>query len=498
MSQCRRTVPVALAALLSLLVLSAAAAAEPADRTLQLDEQLAQRIEDAVAYVSVEYTKPNSTRGYVESGSAFVVAAGYLVTNHHVVAEAVNSAGASLKVRVFSGSDRSQFYPAEVVKADARADLALLRITGEPPAITPLQIAPDLPGKQTEVFAFGFPLGTMLDRSRNGPNVCLRRGYVSRLINDGSSIEADLNIDKGISGGPLVDKEGVVRGVVRAMAGSDYNKSYAGLSVASPILLAFCASTPARLTLRGGQLAAPGGEIQLPLQGGEEPDPRPRAGLGEDDLRAFFAIGSALRLSTLVPQMLASRQKVYSADIRQTSRNNADLVLTNLRKVQAPSELLQRTRELGTLLSQGSSEPRLVGERSAALEQACDQWVQEVPAEEKLNYDLGAWLTELSLGLLDVTDDKDLRSCAYFVQAADRQSATGEVTGMLRRLQASLTSLKAKPTDELRRSITKDADRLIGIGYLATSSRGLNPLPKPNGPTLPGRGANNPIHHNDD
>jgi hypothetical protein len=493
----RRAVPpCSLAAVAALILLAAAGLAQSGER-LQLDEKLEQKVESAVAYVSVEYSKPNSTRVYIESGSGFFVAPGYLVTNHHVIESALEQAGADLKVRVFSGTPNSRFYPAEVVKADEGADLALLHVTGDLPAIEPLQIHPDLPGKQTPVFAFGFPLGTMLDRSQNGPNVCLRRGYVSRMINDATSIEAELNIDKGISGGPLVDETGVLRGVIRAIAGSDYNKAYAGISVASPVLISFLQAGGSRFTLRGGQVVEAGTRVTTPVRPGPEPDPRPRAAnLGEDALRSFFTIGSALRLSTLVPQSVASRHITYSADIRQSSRNNADLVLNHLKSLNAPANLQQRAHELGVLISQSASEAKLISEKAAVLEQACDEWVKEVRVDEKLNYDLGAWLTELSLGLLEVKEGKDLRSCAYFTKAAKQQEATGEVMALLGKLQGGLEQLKRQESDQTRRAIGKDADRLIGIGYLATSSSGRNPLPKPSAPstpTGPGSSGNNTI-----
>ncbi|MGE5531268.1 MAG: S1 family peptidase [Bacteroidota bacterium] len=490
----RRTVPAVLAALVALLVLTAAVHAQTADRALPLDEQVEKKVEQAVAFVSMEYQKPNSNRRYIESGSGFFVAPGYVITNHHVVAEGLQAASADLKIRIFSGTNDSRFFPAEVVKTDPQADLAMLHVIGDLPAIQPVQIDCNLPGKQTEVFGFGFPLGTMLDRSRLGPNVCLRRGYVSRMINDGTNIEADMNIDKGISGGPLVDENGMVRGVIKAMAGSEYNKAYAGISVASPVLLNFCQSVGVRVTLRDGTVTEPGTGTTMPTKVGMEPAPRPRAGFAEDVLRVFFTVGSALRLSALVPQMLVSENSAYTSDLRQTSRNHADLVIAGLKKTEAPEELVVRARELALLISQSQTEPKIVGEKATVLEQACDEWVTVAQAEEKLNYDLGAWLTELSLGLLDIKQGKDLRACAYFLREAEGQEAKDEIVSILKRLQSNLTSLKAKENEAIRREITRDADRLIGIGYLPTRNDGLNTLSKPSAPVTQSRSANNRIH----
>lgn len=493
MSSSFRTVVATLVALLVPLALTAAAPAQPADRELQLNEQLEQKIEQAVAYVAVEYQKPNTTRRYIESGSGFFVAPGYLVTNHHVVEPSLSSAWSKITVRVFSGTDKSRLLQAEIVKTDPDADLAILHVLGDLPVIEPVQMDPTLPAKQSQVFAFGFPLGTMLDRSKNGPNVCLRRGYVSRMINDGTNIEADMNIDKGISGGPLVDENGIVRGVVKAMAGSDYNKAYAGISVSSPLLMNFCTTAGCHITIRGGQVVEPGTPVSSPISVGAEPAPRPRAGFAEDVLRGFFTIGSALRLSTLVPQLLGQEKASYSADVRQSSRSNADLVLANLQKLEAPEELLARSSELASMIAQPQPDPRLIGEKAAVLEQTCDGWVREASEEEKLNYDLGAWLTELSLGVLDVAGGRDLRSCSYFVDQAKQIEAAPEIMEVLNRLQSNLNRLKTKSTADLLRAITRDADRLIGIGFLATANRGLNPLPKPQLQPNPVAGGNNQI-----
>jgi hypothetical protein len=492
----RRTILLTLVALLALLALTAAVQAQSANKMLQLDEQVAQRVEKAVAYVSVEYQKPNSTRRYIESGSGFFVAPGQLITNHHVVAEGLVAASAEIKVRIFSGTDDSRFYSAEVVKTDPQADLALLHVIGDLPPIQPMQIDAQCPAKQSAVFGFGFPLGTMLDRSTNGPNVCLRRGYVSRMINNGTNIEADLNIDKGISGGPLVDETGTVRGVIRAMAGSDYNRSFAGISVASPLLLNFCQNAGLRVTLRDGQAVEPGNGNTMPTSVGTEPAPRPRAGFAEDVLRTFFTAGSALRLSSLVPQMLVAENAGYSSDIRESSHSNANLVLATLKKAAAPEELVERARELALIVASPRSEPRLVGEKATVLEQACDEWITVAQAEEKLNYDLGAWLTELSLGLLDVKQGKDVRACSYFVLQAEKQQATNEVMAVLKRLQANLGTLRAGDSEDVRREIARDADRLIGIGYLATSNDGLNQYQKPNALPSQNRGQNNRIRVN--
>lgn len=490
-----RTPVLAILVVCVLLAWTAAAHAQAGERALQLDTELEKGLEQAVAYVAVEYQKPNSTRRYIESGTGFFVAPTHLITNHHVIAPSITGRNAEIKVRLFSGTRQAQVFPAIVLKSDATVDLALLAVQGGLPAIKPVRISPDLPGRQTEVFAFGFPLGTMLDRSVNGPNVCLRRGYVSRMINDGSNIEADLNIDKGLSGGPLVDYNGVVRGVVRAMAGSEYNKNFAAISVSSPVLLEFCRTSGVAVTLHDGTTRAAGEAAATQATAPAEPASRPRVGLAEDVLRTFFAIGASLRLSSLVPGLLHLEKAAYTPDLLQTSKSTADQVLSSLQRIAAPGELVARARELTRLLSDARIQPPTVREKSEVLEEACDEWTREAPVDERLNYDLGAWLTELSLGLIDVSAGRDSRYCAFFLDSARSAGAAPEIIALLSRLQTNLKACERGKTELLVRAIGKDAERLIGIGYLATTAPELNPIQKQLPPALPLPAQNNRLQY---
>jgi len=464
-------------------------------RVLRLDPTIEQELERAVVYISVEYTKPNSLSRNEESGTGFFVTPSHIVTGQHVIASALKYKEANLKIRLFSGTPQSRLVSARIVNADARLDLALLALEENVSSLTPLRIHPQLPNKQAEIFALGFPLGAMLDRSLYGPNVCIRRGYVSRLINDGRHIEADLNIDKGISGGPLVDEQGYVRGVISAMAGSFYNRNYAAIAVSSLALLEFCRHSGIPVLLPDGQILEPhGSPLSSSLPSGE-PSSRPRVSLNEDALRAYFALGSSLRLSAIVPAVLYLEKASYTPDLRQSSRNNADLVLANLQRLQAPVSLIRQAEELARLFNEAAIQPAIVKEKASALEKACDEWMLAVSDEEKLNYDLGAWLTELSLGLLDSENKRDSQYCAFFVEQAQAREATPEIIQLLLRLQTNLQLYEQKPNDALRRAIAKDADRLIGIGYLATKSSGRNPIQKPLLPFPADKTPNNPIRN---
>lgn len=137
-------------------------------------------------------------------GSGFVVSEdGYVVTNNHVVDNA--------KKVVVRLSDRREF-DAEVIGADARSDLAVLKIDARD--LTALSLADDTEVKVGQwVLAIGSPFG--LDFS-------VTAGIVSALgrslpMESGDNyvpfIQTDVAINPGNSGGPLFNLEGEVIGV---------------------------------------------------------------------------------------------------------------------------------------------------------------------------------------------------------------------------------------------------------------------------------------------
>ena len=137
-------------------------------------------------------------------GSGFVVSEdGYVVTNNHVVDNA--------KKVVVRLSDRREF-DAEVIGADARSDLAVLKIDARD--LTALSLADDADVKVGQwVLAIGSPFS--LDFS-------VTAGIVSALgrslpTESGDNyvpfIQTDVAINPGNSGGPLFNLEGEVIGV---------------------------------------------------------------------------------------------------------------------------------------------------------------------------------------------------------------------------------------------------------------------------------------------
>src|SRR5207237_6842259 len=132
---------------------------------------------------------------------------GYTLTNAHVA-----RGGGRLRVRVPGG----EASPAELVGADARTDLAVVRTSR--PAPPPLALADSRPVEVGQlVMAIGNPLG--FDRS-------VSLGVVSALYRELPTregglleglIQTDAAVNPGHSGGPLLDMDGRVIGINTAM-----------------------------------------------------------------------------------------------------------------------------------------------------------------------------------------------------------------------------------------------------------------------------------------
>ncbi len=151
-------------------------------------------------------------------GSGFVVSAdGYVVTNNHVIEGATK-----LRVRL-----AERYYDATVKGTDPATDLALLKIeTGRPLSFLPLGDSDRL--RQGDyVMAIGNPL--LLDHTVT-VGVVSAKGRSIGLTRDSSFenfIQTDAAINRGNSGGPLVNLAGEVIGIATAMNGGAENIGFA-------------------------------------------------------------------------------------------------------------------------------------------------------------------------------------------------------------------------------------------------------------------------------
>jgi serine protease Do len=180
--------------------LAAFAAGEPSleERIIAVSEQVKPSVVFVQAIVRVNDRKTEVT------GSGVIASAdGLVLTNHHVVERAE-------KVEV-SVPGRKQPYRAEVLGNDKQTDLAVLRIRPEQPlAAARFGRVEDVRVGQW-VLAIGNPYGLDGTVSLGIVSAKGRNLEIPELLND--FIQTDAMIDRGSSGGPLVDLEGRVIGI---------------------------------------------------------------------------------------------------------------------------------------------------------------------------------------------------------------------------------------------------------------------------------------------
>jgi serine protease DegQ len=128
----------------------------------------------------------------------------------------------------------------QVVNVQPENDLAVIRAKKMPDDLKPATLASTAglnPGDM--VVAVGFPFGL-------GPSVSsgvisgLKRAFVDPDRKDGSPrlsnlIQFDAAVNPGNSGGPLVNREGEVVGIVTALYNPTGQKVFAGMAFAVPI-----------------------------------------------------------------------------------------------------------------------------------------------------------------------------------------------------------------------------------------------------------------------
>ena len=173
-------------------------------------------------------------------GSGFVYAPQHVMTNAHVVA-------GTRSVSVELNGDRR---PGRVVFYDPGLDLAVIYVPGL--SAPTMRFASAEAGSGDDAIVIGFPLDGPFDaqsarirdvRNITGPDIYDRR-QVSREIYTIRAL-----VRSGNSGGPLVDRDGRVLGVIFAAAADDPNTGFAVTSdEAAPIAAAARDSTAATAT----------------------------------------------------------------------------------------------------------------------------------------------------------------------------------------------------------------------------------------------------------
>jgi putative serine protease PepD len=164
-----------------------------------------------------------TARGALGTG-VIVSDGGTVLTAYHVIAD-----GAAVSVVFFDGTRSA----ARVASADPKNDIATLA-----PATLPQPVVPATIGGSVEVggevVAIGNPLGLTYSVSSGvvsavGRPATTDRGRFSGLI------QFDAAANPGSSGGPLLDAQGDVIGIVISIADPGDDNAFAGIAFAVPI-----------------------------------------------------------------------------------------------------------------------------------------------------------------------------------------------------------------------------------------------------------------------
>ena len=196
----------------------------PATETVS---QIVQNVKPSVVSIKAEGSSGSGT------GSGFIYREdGYIVTNNHVAAPAINSG----KLTVYL-EDKTSFV-AKLVGRNASYDLAVLKIDAT--GLKPVNIGDSSAINVGDLtVAFGSPLG-LTGTVTSGIVSAINRPVTAGGADDQSfisAIQTDAAINPGNSGGPLVNGQGQVIGVNSAIAtlGNGTQSGSIGLGFAIPI-----------------------------------------------------------------------------------------------------------------------------------------------------------------------------------------------------------------------------------------------------------------------
>lgn len=143
-------------------------------------------------------------------GTGFAVGdQGFIVTNYHVVSEAVLHPRRFRLEYLASDGRRGRL---RVYAVDVRNDLAVVK-PDDDPQLPPLRVRTDIPRPGARAYSIGFPLNLGLTITEGVANGVVASGFEQRIHYTGA-------INSGMSGGPALDAGGTVYGVnVSVVAG---------------------------------------------------------------------------------------------------------------------------------------------------------------------------------------------------------------------------------------------------------------------------------------
>jgi S1-C subfamily serine protease len=228
----------------------APAASADTGHTVRIDESsaivdAAARVSPAVVRITATGVTTDPAGGTIPAqgvGSGLIFdAAGWILTNRHVVQTGGNTIASQLTVELKDGHQ----YTGTVYGVDSLTDLAIVKIEATGLTAAPIGTSADIKVGELAI-AIGSPLGTYSNSvtsgivSGTGRSVTVETGaHLTNLI------QTDAAINPGNSGGPLLDAAGNVIGINTAVAQNSSGIGFAiPIDIARPVMSQALAHQP--------------------------------------------------------------------------------------------------------------------------------------------------------------------------------------------------------------------------------------------------------------
>jgi serine protease Do len=255
---CKQTLSLALFSVLLLGVAPIPAAADPAIREIERDDLLDDEANTVAivrrfgpSVVSVQITIQDvrmhplqAGQNYEGGGSGFLIENGRIVTNFHVVVEALTDENLELRpdatITVSFLENPGEEYPVRVHGANPDYDLAMLEFTNsnDIPRVEPLRLGDsDQLEAGHKAIAIGAPFG-LQSTVTTGIVSAIEREQPGLVGIEIPFIQTDAAINVGNSGGPLLNSRGEVIGINNAiLAAPGGYAGFMGVGFAVPVNL---------------------------------------------------------------------------------------------------------------------------------------------------------------------------------------------------------------------------------------------------------------------